>query len=469
MTWGNRFGKLRVTLCALVLCSACGGKQIVQSPSGRLQVSGGGYNQFTPEQEIEIGKQTAAEVNRKMPVLPESSPVTRYVQQLGNQLARVAPSDVKWPFTFRVINQKEINAFALPGGPIYVNVGTIQEADDEGELAGVMAHEISHVVLRHATEQASKQMMAQLPLVILDGVMPQSTAGQLARLGISFGAQSVFLKYSRDAETQADALGSQIMYDAGYNPYSMVEFFDKLNRQEGSRAPQFLSDHPNPGNRVQNVSKVVNKYPKKSYRKNSAEFEQVKSEVARLKPLTAEEIAQQQQPQSDSLGDIRYSDVRPSGQFRTLNHNYFQISYPSNWDVSGDQTSTVTIAPRVAVAENAIAYGVMASGYRPQQRGESLAQATQELIQTLQQSNPEMRVSGSERRMSVDGRPALAVNLVGPSPIRTGSGVLREQDTVVTVQREDGTLLFFIFIAPERDFRQLEPTYERMIQDLRIR
>jgi hypothetical protein len=468
MAWGNRVRKLKVTLLALVLCLGCGGKNIVQSPSGRLQVSGGGYNQFTPEQEIEIGRQNAAEVNRKMPVLPESSQVTRYVQQLGSQLARVAPGDVKWPFTFHVINQKEINAFALPGGPIYVNVGTIQAADDEGELAGVIAHEISHVVLRHATEQASKQMMAQLPLVILGGVLPQSTAGQLARLGISFGAQSVFLKYSRDAESQADVLGSQIMYDAGYNPYSMVEFFDKLNRQEGSRAPQFLSDHPNPGNRVQNVSKVVTKYPKKSYRKNSTDFEQAKSEVGRLKPLTAEQIAQQQQ-QSETVGDISYSDVRPSGQFRTMNHNYFQISYPSNWEVSGDQNSTVTIAPRVAVAENAIAYGVMASGYKPQQRGESLSEATQELVQALQQSNPDMRVSGGERRMNVDGRPALAVNLVGSSPVSSRNGVLREQDTVVSVQRDDGTLLFFIFIAPERDFRQLEPTYERMIQDLRIR
>jgi hypothetical protein len=347
-------------------------------------------------------------------------------------------------------------------------VGAIQAADDEGELAGVIAHEISHVVLRHATEQASKQMLAQLPLAILSGVLPQSSVGQLARLGISFGAQSVFLKYSRDAENQADLLGSQIMYDAGFNPYSMVEFFDKLNRQGGSGAPQFLSDHPNPGNRVQSVSQVVNRYPKKPYRKNSPEFEQVKAEAGRLKPLTAEQVAQQQQ-QTGDVGDITYSDVKPSGQFQTLNHNYFQIPYPSNWEVAGDQNSTVTIAPRAGVAQNAIAYGVMGSGYRPQRRGATLSEGTQELIQALQQSNPDLRVSGSARSISVDRRPAMAVSLVGPSPVRTSGRALPEQDTVLTVQRDDGTLLFFIFIAPERDLRQLQPTYERMIQDLRVR
>src|SRR5947207_2005896 len=151
-----------------------------------------------------------------------------------------------------------------------------RRGDEEGQLAGVMAHEISHVVLRHSTEQASKSMIAQLPLAVLGGVMPQSTLGQLARLGVSFGAQSVFLKYSRDAEREADLLGSQIMYDSGYDPYSMVEFFTKLEKEGGPGVPQFLSDHPNPGKRGEVVKAAISKYRRKNSRKNSAECERIK-------------------------------------------------------------------------------------------------------------------------------------------------------------------------------------------------
>jgi predicted Zn-dependent protease len=137
---------------SLGLCLGCATHNIVQAPTGRIEVQPAAFNQYSPEQDIEIGRQATAEVNRQMPVLPDSNPVSKYVQQLGQQLAAHAPGQVKWPFSFHVVNIKEINAFALPGGPIYIHVGTIQAADDEGQLAGVMAHEISHVVLRHSTQ-----------------------------------------------------------------------------------------------------------------------------------------------------------------------------------------------------------------------------------------------------------------------------------------------------------------------------
>src|SRR5262249_42230849 len=159
---------------------------------------------------------------------------------------------------------------------VYINIGTIQAADDEGQLAGVMAHEISHIILRHSTQQASKASLAQLPLAVLGVAVGRSAVGQIAQTGAVLGAQGLLLKYSRDAETEADLLGSQIMYDAGYNPYSMVEFFTKLEKEGGPGVPQFLSDHPNPGNRVENVRQAISKYPKKSYRNNSGDFEQIK-------------------------------------------------------------------------------------------------------------------------------------------------------------------------------------------------
>jgi len=142
-----------------------------------------GSNAFSQEQEIQAGQEASADVLKKMPVLPEDDPVTQYVQRLGAQLTAHAPGD-PWPYHFHVVNQKEINAFALPGGPIFVNMGTIQAADNEAQLAGVMAHEISHVVQRHATRAATKQMKVQMPLQILGALLGRSSLGQLAAEGI---------------------------------------------------------------------------------------------------------------------------------------------------------------------------------------------------------------------------------------------------------------------------------------------
>jgi hypothetical protein len=446
---------------------SCANRNIVQAPTGRFEVQQGGFNQYTPEQDIEIGRRAAAEVNRQMPVLPESSPVTQYVQQLGRQLVAHAPGPNQWPFSFHVVNVKEINAFALPGGPIYINVGTIQAADDEGQLAGVLAHEMSHIILRHGTQQASKQVFAQLPLAVLGATVGRGAAGSLAQLGASFGAQSLFLKYSRDAEREADLLGSQIMYDAGFSPYSMVEFFTKLERQGGPGVPQFLSDHPNPGNRVEVVRQAIGKYPKKRYRSNSAEFERIKSQVAQLRPLSSQEVAQRQQ--QGQIGNITLRDVMPSGQFRTLEHSAFQISYPDNWEVFGDANSPVTIAPRAAVADNAIAYGVMINSVRSQSGANSLDQATSELVESLRQANPGLRVDGNIQRIDVNGAPARSVYLVGKSPLQGSNATLAERDWLVTVQRPDNSVLYLIFIAPDRDFEQLAPTYQKMLHSLQLK
>src|SRR5262249_31347347 len=157
-----------------------------------------------------------------------------------------------------IVNDKAINAFALPGGFVYVNRGAIEAADNEAQIAGVMAHEIGHVVLRHGTNQASKAYVAQAPLAILGGALgSRSIGGVLGQLGISFAASSMLLKYSRDAESQADLMGTQILYDTGYDPRAMVEFFEKIQAESKGRAVQFLSDHPNPDNRISNVQHEI--------------------------------------------------------------------------------------------------------------------------------------------------------------------------------------------------------------------
>src|SRR5215831_6005191 len=222
------------------------------------------------DQQIQMGFQAASKVYEQMPVLPDSTPETQYVRKLGQKLVATIPAQYSWPFEFHVIPQKEINAFALPGGPMFVNIGTITAASNEAELAGVMAHEMSHVYMQHSAKQAGKaqttSMLAGLAGLVL-GATTKGTLGSLAQYGIQFGAQGLMLKYSRDDEAQADAVGAIILYKAGYNPKSMADFFQKL-AAEGSSGPQFLSDHPNPGNRQEAIQAEIAQWPPKKYSTN---------------------------------------------------------------------------------------------------------------------------------------------------------------------------------------------------------
>src|SRR5436305_600951 len=193
-----------------------------------------GWNLFSPQQDIEMGQQSAKEAEKQLPIL-NNQQATTYIDALGKSLAAHAPGD-KYPFQFKIVNDTAINAFALPGGFIYVNRGAIEAADSENQIAGVMAHEIGHVVLRHGTNQVSKAYLAQAPLSILGGVLgSNSVGGVLAQLGVGFAANSILLKYSRDAERQADLMGTQALYDTGYDPKAMVQFFEKIQAESKGR------------------------------------------------------------------------------------------------------------------------------------------------------------------------------------------------------------------------------------------
>jgi beta-barrel assembly-enhancing protease len=426
-----------------------------------------GFDMFSAQEEVQAGQQAAAQVDKQLPLLPDSDPVTLHVQRLGQQLAAHAPGE-KWPYSFHVVNQKEINAFALPGGPIFVNLGTIQAADNEAELAGVIAHEISHVVQRHGTRAASKQMAAQLPLAILGGVMGQGALSQMAQMGLSFGFGSYFLKNSRKAESEADLLGTDIMYDTGFNPRAMSDFFTKLEKEGGvARGPQFLSDHPDPGNRAQAVAKEVATLPRKgSYRSDSADFSDVKRRAGGMTPLTAQEIAERQTPNVNASP----GGIEPSASLRSFSHRDFDISYPQNWQVFGDQNSSVTIAPPNGVSKSAVAYGLMINIFQPEDSNSSLDQATHELLVSLRQSNPDLREIGHDEDIRINAVSGKSVDFVGTSPLQDQSGRAgQERDWLVTVKRRDGSLLYLVSIAPDKDFESLRPTFEQMLKSLRLR
>jgi predicted Zn-dependent protease len=430
-----------------------------------------GFNMFSAQEELQAGQQSAAQVAQQLPVLPDSDPVTIYVRRLGAQLAAHAPGE-KWPYTFHVVNQKEINAFALPGGPVFVNVGTIQAADNEAELAGVMAHEISHVVQRHGTRAASKQMAAQLPLAVLGGVMGQGALSQMAQMGLGFGLGSYFLKNSRKSESEADLLGTDIMYDTGFNPRAMADFFEKIQSQGGARGPQFFSDHPDPGNRAQAVGAEVATLPRKtSYRPDSAEFRDIKQRVANMKPLTAQQIAARQgQGMSAGSGAASTGSVQPVASLRSFNHRDFTISYPENWQLYGDQNSAVTIAPQGGVIQNAVAYGFMINTYQPEDTNASLDQSTHDLLASLRQANPDVRQIGQDENIRINGVAGKSVDLIGTSPLKDQNGrPTQERDWLITAKRRDGTLLYVVAIAPDKDFESLRPTFEQMLKSMQMR
>ena len=245
-----------------------------------------------PQQQIELGQKAVQQIYQQMPILPDSSPVTRYVQALGHKLAAQAPG-YRWPYNFHVVNVADINAFALPGGSIFVNVGTIQAASNEAQLAAVMSHEISHVVLQHSICNLEKEkrlgLFAGLGQIASGILLGDSTLGALAQKGIGLTAGLSFLRMGRDAEQQADLEGVGILYDVGYDPRAMPQFFETIQAKYGTGGAQFLSDHPNPGNRTEYVDREIASFvAKPHYVTNSTQFTQIHKTVARYAGLHVE-------------------------------------------------------------------------------------------------------------------------------------------------------------------------------------
>jgi predicted Zn-dependent protease len=246
-----------------------------------------GFNIFTLDQDVQMGKESAAEVRNTQTVV-DNRELTSYLARIGAHLAK-SPRAGKFPFEFQVLNDRAINAFALPGGPIFVDTGLLAAIDNESQLAGVLAHEMSHIALRHGTHEASKAILVQAPAAFLEATIgDQSTVAKIAQQGIALGAQSGLLKYSRDAEREADLNGARIMNDAGYNPVEMARFFEKLQAQGAAGnglLANWLSDHPAPGNRVQAVEDEVRYLPRASYHETDPRtLPRVKNIVAKLPP-----------------------------------------------------------------------------------------------------------------------------------------------------------------------------------------
>jgi predicted Zn-dependent protease len=245
---------------------------------------GKGVNLYSLQREIALGKQAAMEVEKTAKMINDPV-VTEYVNRVGQNLVR--NSDAKVPFTIKVIDSDEINAFALPGGFFYVNSGLILRADEEAELAGVMGHEIAHVAARHGTKTATKgeiMQLASIPLILLG---PGGWAGYGLYEGLNLAIPMSYLKFTRDAEKEADFLGLQYMYKAGYDPNAFVSFFEKIEAEERRHPgsiPKIFSTHPPTPDRVQKAQEEIATIlpARDEYIVTTSEFDLVKSRLRRI-------------------------------------------------------------------------------------------------------------------------------------------------------------------------------------------
>jgi hypothetical protein len=444
-------------LCASFVCVPAAFAQRTQLKPG--------WNRFSPQQDITLGKRAAIDAEMHLS-LCNAPRVDAYLTQLGTRLAQKLPTGgVQYPFEFHCVNDKAINAFALPGGYVYVNRGAIEASDNEAQLAGVMAHELSHVALRHGTNQASKAMLAETGLGIFGAVFGDTTGGALLTQLGSFTAGGVLLRYSRTAESQADVLGTQVLYDTGYDPRAMAQFFEKLEAEtKGKNPPEFFSDHPNPEHRVGRVDEEVEKLGGAASRakRDSAEFEAIKREVLAL-PVV-------KKPTPGAPRAVA-APVPPSRKFAEYQSNGYTLKYPDNWKKYPDsEGGGASFAPEGGVLDDgsghsALAYGLIigvAQAKGDPNDGDALSNATSQVIQDLQRANPSMKITRQGEHLRLNGQPGLSTYLNNESP----AGGL-ETDWVVTVLRPEG-LVYFIGVAPQSAYDNYEKTFSSMLDSVRF-
>jgi len=412
------------------------------------------WNMYSPETDVRLGKQNAEILEKRLP-LCNAPQVDAYLTKLGLKLVAKLPTrGAQYPWQFHCVNSKEINAFALPGGYVFIDRGAIEASDNEAQLAAAMAHELSHVALRHGTAQASKAQMLQGAAGIFGGLFGGSTGGALLTQGVALGAGGVLLHYSRSDETQADVLGTQILYDTGYDPRAMAQFFEKLEAEtQGKNPPQFLSDHPNPGNRVERVDEEIDKLGgvPANAKRDSAEFEAIKREVLALPVVKTPPVA------------TASAAPAPSGTFAEYQASAYALKVPENWQKHEDKSS-VTFAPDGGISQSgSLAYGMIVSVQAQADASEhALENATQALIQELAKTNPGLKVTREPGRVELNGQPGLSTYLSNDSP---AGG--QETDWLVTVLQSQG-LLSFLCVAPQAAYPEYEKTFTAVLDSVRL-
>ena len=432
-------------------------------------------NRFSIQDDVKLGRQAAQEAEQQFPLLNDAE-VQNYVARVGERLVAAIPSQFQHPefdYFFKVINARDINAFALPGGPMYVNRGMIQAAKTEGEMAGVMAHEISHVALRHGTAQATKgQKYGTLAAIagIAGTILTRNpNVGQLAQAPFAV----YLLKFSREYETEADILGAQILARAGYDPRDLANMFRTIQQQGGGSSGGFLSSHPSPKDRYARINREAELLRIGSPVRDTRDFARVQERLRGYgQAPSMAEIAQsgQRYPTGENTS---YPNNMPTGRVEYPSSRYqnvaifnggVRVDVPSNWRQINEGNS-VWFAPQggygsvngQAIFTHGTSFGVAQTNNRNLQR------ATEEIINSFAQGNRNLRANGGYQRTTIDGRAALWSTLTNVNEATGRPETIR----LITTQLSNGQVLYMVAVTPQGE-RNFDNAFQRVLTSVRI-
>jgi hypothetical protein len=422
-------------------------------------------NKYNIEDDVQLGQQEAAKAERQLPLLRDQE-IEDYVNEIGQKLVEAIPGEFQQPkfhYTFKVVNAAEINAFALPGGPMFVNRGMIEAAKTEGEMAGVMGHEISHVILRHATAQATEGEKFQIGSVLgqIAGGVIGGGLGDLIGMGSQIGFGAGVLRYGRKYETQSDILGAQLMAKVGYNPRDLANMFRTIEEQGGRGGPEWLSSHPNPGKRNERIAEEARLLGFTSTRSSdSSKFRRVQERL-RMMPAAPKQSQGGGSTGAQTEGQYPGRVPPPSPTYRQAGANRFSLIVPDNWREFRGQNS-VAWAPEGAYGQKGLSHGLIV-GAEPTNSSD-LRQASEQYLENLLQGNPHLRQQTGFQRSSLGDRRGLATLLAGRSPIHGRTELV----TVLTTFLGPGEILYLAAVVPEEERREYEAVFQRARSSLRL-
>jgi beta-barrel assembly-enhancing protease len=435
-------------------------------------------NKYSPAEDVKLGKEAAQQVEKELPVMHDDQ-INGYLNAIGARLVESIPSEFRHPefhYTFTGVNVKEINAFALPGGPMFINRGMIEKAHNEGEVAGVMAHELSHVALRHGTAQQTKATpyaVGSIATQIAGAILGGKAGAALGQVGPGL-IGTYFMKYSREYEKQADILGSRIMAGAGYDPRDMANVFKTIQQEGGSGAPQWLSDHPDPGNRYAYINQEAKALKVTSNpRQVTPEFQSAQAHLRSLPPApSSEEVAKNKNAGRTTGGGATGappstgSIPRPDSHMTSYNEgNLFKVNVPVNWQELPSNNS-VTFAPQGAsgtVNGNSVfTHGVEIGVSRNESH--DLKTATDELLQSLRQGNPRLSTPGNYESATMGGRQGLHTVLSNISDATGGQEVI----DVTTALLSDGSLFYTLGVAPRDEYNSYANVFRTVVRSIQF-
>jgi beta-barrel assembly-enhancing protease len=459
-----RYGSV---LTALVAVTA-----LAVAPAAQTQLSLD-RNKYSTADDVRLGREAADGIRKELPMLDDRQ-VHDWVNGIGRTLVAALPQEFRhdgFNYTFEVVNQQEINAFALPGGPMFLNRGMIEAAGSEGEMAGVMAHEIAHVALRHGTAQATRATPFQLGALAgqIGGALLGGTLGNIIGNAVPAGLGTYFLRYGREYEREADTLGAQILARAGYQPREMANMFRTIEKEGGRGGPEWLSSHPNPGNRYEAINREAETLRVQG-NGNTGRFAAMQQRLRNMPPApTAEEIARRRQQGSNQPSAQPAVRVpAPASQVRTHEpERGLRVSVPRNWSIAEQGSGRITYTPdgafyRARGGQTAFTHGVQI-GTAAAATG-NLQQDTERLLASLARSNPQLRRQEGFSRERLSGRAALRTTLSNVSSV-TGA---REQVTLATTYLPDGRLFYVVGVVPQEDARDYERTFRRVRESVQI-